>query len=84
MVVEGKANKALVAFLALLVEWVLVRKGRLRYLVRTTPAGQAFTIMDGQNRTLEGASVSIAAGKSSPLSSMWSLMASPPRPQPKQ
>ena len=35
----------------------LIQKGKLHYLVQTTPAGQAFTILDDQNRKLDDASL---------------------------
>ncbi|MCH7685990.1 MAG: hypothetical protein IH899_04795, partial [Planctomycetes bacterium] len=39
---------------------VLIRKGRLRYLVRTTSAGQEFTILDEQNRKLSDTKIWLA------------------------
>ncbi len=36
---------------------LLVRKGKLRYLVRTSVAGQIFTILDAKNRKLSGAKI---------------------------
>ena len=39
---------------------VLVRKGRLQYLVRTSVAGHVFTIMNGKNEHLKGASLWMA------------------------
>ena len=38
----------------------LIRKGRLRHLVRTTPAGQAFTILDENNQQVKNASLWLA------------------------
>ena len=38
----------------------LIRKGRLRHLVRTGPAGQIFTILDEQNRQVKNAAVWLA------------------------
>ncbi len=38
----------------------LVRKGRLRHLVRTTPAGQSFTILDENNQQVKNASIWLA------------------------
>lgn len=35
----------------------LIRKGQLRYLVRTSPAGQVFTVLDEKNNVLPEASV---------------------------
>ena len=35
---------------------VLLQKGKLQYVVRTTPAGLAFTVFDEQNRPLADAS----------------------------
>jgi hypothetical protein len=36
---------------------VVVRKGRLRHLVRTTSAGHVFTVLNDRNQTLEDASI---------------------------
>ncbi|MCP4375350.1 MAG: hypothetical protein GY794_04135, partial [bacterium] len=36
---------------------LLVRKGKLRFLVRTSVAGQIFTILDESNRKLKGAKI---------------------------
>jgi len=36
---------------------LLVRKGKLRFLVRTSVAGQIFTILDEKNRKLDGAKI---------------------------
>lgn len=38
----------------------LIRKGQLRHLVETTPAGQSFTILDGRNRQVKNARVWVA------------------------
>jgi hypothetical protein len=38
----------------------VVRKGQLRYLVRTAPAGQIFTVLNGANRKLKGATLWMA------------------------
>ncbi|MFO0820621.1 MAG: hypothetical protein U1A77_21920 [Pirellulales bacterium] len=44
----------------------LVRKGRLRHLVRTTPVGQRFTVLDEQNRLAPDARIWLAGHEYSP------------------
>lgn len=44
----------------------VIRKGRLRHLVRTTTAGQVFTVMDEQNRKLPDATIWFAGREYTP------------------
>ena len=44
----------------------VIRKGRLRHLVRTTTAGQVFTVMDEQNNKLPGATIWFAGREYTP------------------
>ena len=44
----------------------VIRKGRLRHLVRTTTAGQVFTVMDEQNRKLPDATIWFAGREYAP------------------
>jgi len=44
----------------------VIRKGRLRHLVRTRTAGQVFTVMDEQNRTLPDATIWFAGREYTP------------------
>ena len=39
---------------------VLLRKGKLRYLVRTSVAGQIFTVLDDENQKVKDATISVA------------------------